>query len=67
MRPVKRDYAPSRMRYRLARWWLSPRVRRMVTRWVPLSALAGVVALVVTNVDNQAFAVEKYASARAYI
>lgn len=67
MRPVKRDYAPSRMRYRMARWWLSPRVRRMVTRWVPLSALAGVVALVVTNVDNQTFAVEKYASVRAYI
>ncbi len=67
MRPVKRDYAPSRLRYRLARWWLSPRVRRTVTRWVPLGALAGIVGLVATDPANQAYAVERYQQTWAYI
>lgn len=60
MRPVKRDYAPSRWRYRLARWWLSPRVRRMVTRWVPLTVVATVAAIVATDPENQAYAAKQY-------
>ncbi len=55
MRPLKRDYAPSRWRYRLSRWWLSPRVRLMVKRGLPLSIIAMVVGGLAANPHNQAW------------
>jgi cell division protein FtsQ len=36
--PVRRDPAPSRLRYRVTRLWLRPRVRRLVNFGVPLMA-----------------------------
>jgi cell division protein FtsQ len=41
-RPVRRDPAPSRLRYRLNRLWLRPSFRRMVNFGVPM--LAGLLA-----------------------
>lgn len=38
-RPL-RDPAPSRVRYRLTRWWLSPVIRRFVTTIIPLAGIA---------------------------
>lgn len=50
MRPVMRkDYAPSRLRYRLSRLWLSRRVRIAVTRVLPVLAVAGALAHVATR------------------
>ena len=63
MRQVKRDYAPSRWRYRLARWWLAPRVRAVVTRWLPLGTVAGIAALAALDPDNQAWVQERYDAA----
>ncbi|MEO1551264.1 MAG: cell division protein FtsQ/DivIB [Pseudomonadota bacterium] len=37
--PTPRDPAPSRLRYRLHRWWLTPHVRWMARRGAPLLVL----------------------------
>ncbi|WP_316015535.1 cell division protein FtsQ/DivIB [Roseobacter sp. HKCCA0434] len=65
MRPVKRDYAPSRLRYRLARWWLSPRVKALVKRWLPLGLVTGALALAALNPANQARALGLWTDLRA--
>ncbi|MEL6678706.1 MAG: cell division protein FtsQ/DivIB [Pseudomonadota bacterium] len=52
MRPLSRkDYAPSRLRYRLGRMWLSRRVRYAVTRVLPLLAVAGLAAHLATRAE----------------
>ena len=44
---IRRDPAPSRLAYRLSRFWASRRVRKVVTVWLPLGAvLLGAGALV---------------------
>ena len=56
MRPLtagypRRDPAPSRIRYRLHRLWLTPMVRRAVVFGVPLAVLGVAGALVLTRTD----------------
>jgi cell division protein FtsQ len=45
----RRDPAPSRIRYRLARIWLRPSVRQAATLWLPLLCAAAAAWLVLTR------------------
>lgn len=47
--PRRRDPAPSRIRYRLARLWLSPAVRALATFWLPIAAALGIGWLVLSH------------------
>ncbi|HSF93131.1 MAG TPA: cell division protein FtsQ/DivIB [Paracoccaceae bacterium] len=49
----KKDPSPSRLMYRLQRFWLKPIVRRIVLKWIPATAVAGVVTIAASNPQVQ--------------
>lgn len=51
---MRRDPAPSRMEYRYQRMMLTPLIRRLVTRWLPVVAVIGIGAAIVMAPDNRA-------------
>ena len=54
MLPVRRDPAPSRIKYRLERLWLTPLIRRTVRTGLPLLALAALLGATIAHPRVQA-------------
>lgn len=52
-RPIRVDPAPSRVAYRITRFWLSPRLRRIVTHWLPAAAVTLGLAGYLAHPDRQ--------------
>lgn len=51
---IKRDPAPTRIAYRYQRFMLTPWMRRLVTRWIPVLAVIGILAAIVLAPTNRA-------------
>lgn len=67
MRSLKRDPAPSRLRYRIGRMWRSPGFRRFATVYTPLLAIAGALGWAGMQAEWRDLALAKYEETRAEI
>ncbi|MEM6465802.1 MAG: cell division protein FtsQ/DivIB [Pseudomonadota bacterium] len=66
-KPAPRDPAPSRLRYRLQRWWLTPHVRWTVRRGLPFVILLLAGAYVVTMPSVQEAAKRTLSDVRSHV
>ncbi len=64
---VRRDPAPSRVKYRLQRLWLTPAIRNLVRIGLPLGALLGLVLSIALNPDVQAWSKAQTAALRQQV
>lgn len=64
---VRRDPAPSRLAYRLHRFWLTPAYRRLVRTGLPIALVAGLAASWLSDPQNQAAIAARYAAIKADI
>lgn len=65
--PPVRDPAPTRMAYRYQRIMLTPFLRRLITRWLPVGAVFGALALVALTPVNRARIAQEWQALRLQI
>ncbi|KMW58418.1 Cell division protein FtsQ [Candidatus Rhodobacter oscarellae] len=61
---ARRDPAPSRLSYRVQRWWLTPNFRRMVRYGLPIASIALALLWVFSVEENRAVIEEQIAEIR---
>lgn len=66
-RILHRDPAPSRMRYRMNRLWLTPSVRGLTRIGLPLALIIGVVGLWLGDADQRAVLAARYEALKTQI
>ncbi|MBW6506346.1 MAG: cell division protein FtsQ/DivIB [Rhodobacteraceae bacterium] len=66
-RVLHRDPAPSRMRYKLHRLWLTPAVRGLARIGLPLALIAGVLGLWLGDADHRADLADRFAALKTQI